>query len=214
MYPYKQYKEYFERICECNGWNNSTERARHLLVAMDGAACEAVRGLKAEQDSDLALIWESLDRRFGYVDEPRTMRRFDVRRQLQGETLAVFEQSLCMLYREAWPKTDPSRPRQTHCCVGSLLMVYKIWIFKKYLRLHAATDDFATTVSEARHFMDASELARTAKKPAIRATSTSVNYQTIVDGVMEALELHNQSRMTEVNAAQVTNPTASTGHWI
>jgi len=78
----------------------------------------------------------------------------------------------------------------------------------------AKTDDFATTVSEARHFMDASELARTAKKPAIRATSTSVNYQTIVDGVMEALELHNQSRMTEVNAAQVTNPTASTGHWI
>ena len=59
-----------------------------------------------------------------------------------------------------------------------------------------------------------SELARTAKKPAIRATSTSVNYQTIVDGVMEALELHNQSRMTEVNAAQVTNPTANTGHWI
>jgi len=46
---------------------------------MDGAACEAVRGLKAEQDSDLALIWEALDRRFGYVDEPqRAMRRFDV----------------------------------------------------------------------------------------------------------------------------------------
>jgi len=76
---YKQYKGYFERICECNGWNNLTERARHLLVAMDGAACEAVRGLKAEQDSDLALIWEALDRRFGYVDEPqRAMRRFDV----------------------------------------------------------------------------------------------------------------------------------------
>jgi len=87
---YKQYKEYFERICECNGWNNLTRRARHLLVAMDGAACEAVRGLKAEQDSDLALIWEALDHRFGYVDEPqRAMRRFDVRRQLEGETLAV-----------------------------------------------------------------------------------------------------------------------------
>jgi len=67
---YKQYKECFERICECNGWKNSTERARHLLVAMYGAACEAVRGLKAEQDSDLALIWEALDRRFGYADEP------------------------------------------------------------------------------------------------------------------------------------------------
>jgi len=54
--------------------------------------------------------------------------------------------------------------------------------------------------------MDASELARIAKKPAIRTTSTSVNYQAIVDGVTEALELHNQGRMTEVNAAQVTNP--------
>jgi len=107
---YKQYKEYFERICECNGWNNSTERARHL-VAMDGAAREAVRGLNAEQDSDLALIWEALDRRFGYVDESqRAMRRFDVRRQLEGETLAVFEQSLRMLHREAWPKIDLKSP--------------------------------------------------------------------------------------------------------
>jgi len=50
---------------------------------MDGAASEAVRGLKAEQDSDLALIWEALARRFGFVDEPeRVMRRFDVRKQL------------------------------------------------------------------------------------------------------------------------------------
>jgi len=37
---------------------------------MDGAASEAVRGLKAEKDSDLALIWEALSRRFGFVDEP------------------------------------------------------------------------------------------------------------------------------------------------
>ena len=29
------------------------------------------------------------------------MRRFDVRKQLEGETLAVFEQSLRLLYREA-----------------------------------------------------------------------------------------------------------------
>ena len=78
---------------------------------MDGAACEAVRGLMAEQDSDLALIWEALDRRFGYVDEPQhSMRRFDVRRQLEGETLAVFEQSLRMLRREAWPKVDIKSP--------------------------------------------------------------------------------------------------------
>ena len=59
---------------------------------MDGAATDAVRGLKAEKDSDLALIWEAFSRRFGHVDEPeRAMRRFDVRRQQDGETLTLFE---------------------------------------------------------------------------------------------------------------------------
>jgi len=78
---------------------------------MDGAASEAVRGLKAEKDSDLALIWEALSRRFGFVDEPeRAMRRFDVRKQLEGETLAVLEKSLRMLHREAWPRTDIKSP--------------------------------------------------------------------------------------------------------
>jgi len=51
---------------------------------------------------------------------------------------------------------------------------------QKYLRLHAANDDFATTVSKARQFVDANELSRTAKKPATRS-SPNVNYQTIVE---------------------------------
>jgi len=84
---YKAYKEYFERISLCNEWKSPTECSRHLLVAMDGAATDAVRGLKAEKDTDLALIWETLSRRFGHVNEPeRSMRRFDVRRQQDGET--------------------------------------------------------------------------------------------------------------------------------
>ena len=78
---------------------------------MDGAASEAVRGLKAEQDSDLATIWEALARRFGFVDEPqRTMRHFDVRKQLDGESLAVFEQGLRTLLGEAWPGVDLKSP--------------------------------------------------------------------------------------------------------
>jgi len=57
---------------------------------MDGAATDAVRGLKAEKDTDLALIWEALSRRFGHVDEPeRAMRRFDVRRQQDGDAYPV-----------------------------------------------------------------------------------------------------------------------------
>ena len=113
------------------------------------------------------------------------MRRFDVRRQLEGETLAVFEQSLRMLHREAWPKVDIKSPEADSLLRRKFVDGIQDLDLQKYLRLHAATDDFATTLSKARHFMDASELARVAKKLAIRATSTSVNYQTIVDGVME-----------------------------
>jgi len=88
---YKAYKEYFERVCLCNEWKSPAECARHLLVAMDGAATDAARGLKAEKDTDLALIGEALSRRFGHVDEPeRAMRRFDVRRKQDGETLTLF----------------------------------------------------------------------------------------------------------------------------
>jgi len=69
-------------------------------VAMEGAASEAVRGLKAEKDSDLKQIWDALHRRFGYVDEPdRAMRRVDVCKQQEGQSLAVFEQGLRALYR-------------------------------------------------------------------------------------------------------------------
>ena len=63
---YKAYKKYFDRVCLCNEWKSPTECARHLLVAMDGAATDAVRGLKVEKDTDLALIWEALSRRFGH----------------------------------------------------------------------------------------------------------------------------------------------------
>ena len=38
---YKAYKEYFERVSLCNDWKSPTECARHLLVAMDGAATDA-----------------------------------------------------------------------------------------------------------------------------------------------------------------------------
>ena len=108
---YRAYKEHFIRICACNEWTNSTDCARHLLVAINGPAAEAVRGLKAEKDSDLNQIWDALHRRFGFVDEPeRAMRRFDVRKQQDGENLAVFEQNLRILHREAWPKTDLKSP--------------------------------------------------------------------------------------------------------
>ena len=64
-----------------------------------------------------------------------------------------------------------------------------------------------STPPRTRQFLDASELTRTVKKPASRTTSTSVNYQSIVDGVMEALE-RDRGRMAEDNTAQASNSSA------
>jgi len=139
------------------------------------------------------------------VDEPeRAMRRFDVRKQLEGETLAVFEQSLLMLHREAWPKTDIKSPEADSLLRRKFVDGILDMELQRHLRVHAAKDDFATTVSKARQFLDASELTRTVKKPAILAASPSVNYQSIVDGVMEALE-RDRGCMAEVNTAQASN---------
>ena len=141
---YKAYKEYFERVCLCNEWKSPTECARHLLVAMDGAATDAVRGLKAERDTNLTLIWEALSRRFGHVDEPeRAMRRFDVRRQQDGETLTLFEQNLRILHREAWPKVDIKSPEADSLLRRKFVDGIADIELQKYLRLHAATDDLS-----------------------------------------------------------------------
>jgi len=178
---------------------------------MDGAASEAVRGLKAGKDTDLALIWEALSRRFGFVDEPeRAMRRFDVRKQQDGETLAVFEQSLRVLHREAWPKTDIKSPEAYSLLRRKFVDGILDIELQRYLRLHVASGDFATTVSKARQFVDANELSRTTKKPALRTTPPTVNYQTIIDGVMEALELRDRERVAGVNAVQTSGSSAAT----
>jgi len=167
--------------------------------------------LKAEKDSDLKQTWDALHRHFGYVDEPdRAMRRFDVCKQQEGQSLAVFEQGLRAVYREAWPNSDIGSPEADSLLrrrfVDNVLDVE----LQKYLRLHAASDDFAATVSKARHFVDANELSQVPKKPALRATSPSVNYQSIIDGVRKVVEsaLHDRGRQAQVNALQV--PVSST----
>jgi len=43
-------KKYFTRLAMCNGWTTKVKKAQNLLVALEGAAAETVRGLKAEKD--------------------------------------------------------------------------------------------------------------------------------------------------------------------
>ena len=129
------------------------------------------------------------------------MRRFDVRRQQDGKTLTLFEQHLRILHREAWPKTDIKSPEADSLLRRKFVDGIADIELQKYLRLYAANDDFATTVSKARQFVDANELSRTAKKPAIRS-SPNVNYQTIVD---EVLDQRDRDRTVDVHMVQNAN---------
>jgi len=68
--------------------DDRVEKTQNLLIAMEGAAAETVRGLTADRDEDYDLIWENLARRFGHIDEPeRAKRRFDNKKQLESETI-------------------------------------------------------------------------------------------------------------------------------
>ena len=191
---YKGFKEYFARLALCNGWTTKVEKAQNLLVAMEGAAAEAVRGLMVTQDSDYDAIWDALARRFGHMDKPeRAMRLFDVAKQAEHESLALFEQNLRTLYREAWPDSDMKSKDADSLLqrrfVGGTLDAG----LQQYLRLHARTDDFSTTVAKARQYMEAQNLAKITKKPAIRMASSveldqEDQIQPILDGLQQVLQ--------------------------
>jgi len=57
------------------GGRPGVEKAQNLLIAMEGADTETVRGLTADKDEDYDLIWENLSRRFGHIDEPERAKR-------------------------------------------------------------------------------------------------------------------------------------------
>ena len=78
-----------------------------MLINLEGAAAEAVRGLEVTDDSDYDKIWEILKRRFALQDDVEHSRRlFDKKRQEDNESVAKFELGLHLLYREAWPNSD------------------------------------------------------------------------------------------------------------
>jgi len=144
---WKSYKEYFTRLALCNGWTTGVEKAQNLLIAMEEAAAETVRGLTADKDEDYDLIWENLARRFGHIDEPeRVKRRFDNKKQLESETIEVFEQGLRTVFREAWPTGDPKSKENDSMLQRRFIDGLFDPALQQFLRLHARTDDFATTV--------------------------------------------------------------------
>jgi len=139
---WKSYKEYFTRLALCNGWTTGVEKAQNLLIAIEGAAAEAVRGLTADKYQDYDLIWENLARRFGHIDEPeRAKSRFDNKKQLESETIEVFEQGLRTVFHEAWPTGDPKSKENDSMLQRRFIDGLFDPALQQFLRLHARTDD-------------------------------------------------------------------------
>ena len=141
-----------------NNWTTNDDKFQHLCVALEGSVVEFLKDLRESGDK-YANIWSALERRFGYMNEPeRAMQRFDNRRQIEGETLAVYEQALRTLHREAWPSADAASSD------GALKRRFIAGLsnpeMQQFLRLHAKGDDFAATVARARQYQDASEQAK------------------------------------------------------
>jgi len=178
----------------CNGRTTKIEKAQNLLVALEGAAAETVRGLTAEKDSDYDAIWENLSRRFGHIDEwERTKRRLDTAHQLESETIAVFEQGLRSVFREAWPSADIKAKQYDSMLLRRFVDGCFDPALQQFLRLHARNGDFETTVLKERQYMDVQEQAKISavgKKPSVRFSEsdpTPNQIQPILDGLQKVL---------------------------
>jgi len=203
---HKKYREYFTRLAQCNGWVTDMEKAQNLLVALEGAAAEAVRGLTVTKDSDYEEIWEALKRRFGHMDEPeRAMTLFDLAKQNEMVDIASFEQNLRSLYREAWPDSDIKSKDADALLQRRFVGGVHDAGLQQYLRLHARSDDFNTTVEKARQYMHTQNLIRATKKPAVKIASDPEpdrqdQIQPILDGLQQVLQTVLENRQTETRS--------------
>jgi len=103
------FREHFERICRVNSWISTADKVQNLTLVLEGPAAEILKDINAASPTAYDEIWTLLARRFGQTDAPRdTMRRFDNRRQLDGESIPEYEQALRVLHREAWPSATSS----------------------------------------------------------------------------------------------------------
>ena len=104
---HRSFREHFERVAKANGWSTEQEKMQNLALALEEPAVECLKEVREDEQGTYEKLWAILAHRFGYLDEPeRAIRKFDTRRQLDGESVAEYEQALRTLYREAWPRAD------------------------------------------------------------------------------------------------------------
>ena len=93
------------------------------------------------------------------------------KKQLESETIEVFQQGLRTVFREAWPTGDPKSRENDSMLQRRFIDGLFDPAVHQFLRLHARTDDFVTTVAKARQYMDAQEQAKItaiSEKPNVR----------------------------------------------
>ena len=194
---HKSFREHFERVAKANGWGTDAEKMQNLALALEGPALKCLREVK-EEEGTYERIWSVLARRFGHLDEPeRAMRRFDARKQLEGESVAEFEQALRTLHREAWPRIDEESKD------SALKLKFEEGLsspeMAQFLRLHARSDDFLQTVAKARRFTEAQEATRPKKSVRIvesrdrdhsaeETRPAQPNFQPLIDGFGQMLQ--------------------------
>ena len=147
------------------------------MLALEYPASEVLKDLDDTSPTLYQDIWTALARRFGEVDEAReSMKKFETRKQEDGETLAEFEQALRTLYRIGWPgATQEQRELALKTRFEDGLLNQDM---SQYLRLHARDDNFAETVMEAKRFAMASEQPKTRKSVRILSPSNNMKSDT------------------------------------
>ena len=137
------------------------------------------------------------------------MRRFDARRQLDGESIPEFESAIRSLHREAWPNAthaqrDSDLKRKFEYGVSHPDLL-------SHLQINARYDNFENTVLKARHFIHAHEIARAPKKsvriitpPLIDHDDVSIDenpalLQPLLQGFRDVMREHSPQRLLKLS---------------
>ena len=99
---HRSFRQHFERVAKANGWISEAEKMQNLALVLEGPTVECLREARKDEPGAYERLWTILAHRFGFLDESvRAMRKFESRKQLEGESVAEYEQALRTLYREA-----------------------------------------------------------------------------------------------------------------
>jgi len=188
---WKSFMEHFERVAKVNGWTDHVTKAQHVALALEGPAADVLKEIDETQPGAYGKIWNELSRRFGDIDEDRVaIWQFEMRKQLEHESVVEYEQALRTLYTYGWPKASAEQKDQAlKVRFENGLLLPEM---TQYLRLHARDDSFSETVQKARRFAATLEQPKTKKTVRFSTPPPHETVKTAINAV------HTEADNTEV----------------